>query len=314
VTLAGDPARVEVRVEVRPPWPFRLPRRLGLDRLARMRGNVLHRLIHRDDEPVEIRAVQLAPDRVLFGARARTEELAGWGIWRTRRSLGIDVDLAAFHDRFRFDPVIGASVRAHPQLRPSSRPDPFEALWFAVCEQLIEYERAAVIQRRMIARLGRRDAVTGLRDGPSAAVVAAQAPALLASFDLAQGRALALRRAAQEVASGRVDLDATDPTEQEQGWRRLRAIPGIGSWTVQQLALRGQGRLDQLPAGDLSYVKLVGRLCSDAPPGAPAPRATEEEVVRFFEPYGEWAGLAGAHALVACGMGRSGAAAQQLAA
>jgi 3-methyladenine DNA glycosylase/8-oxoguanine DNA glycosylase len=314
VTIAADPFRVEVRVEVRPPWPFRMPRRLGLDRLARMRGNVLHRLIHREDEPVEVRAVQLAADRVLFGARAGTEELAGWGIWRTRRSLGIDLDLAAFHDRFRFDPLIGASVRAHPQLRPSARPDPFEALWFAVCEQLIEYERAAVIQRRLISRLGRRDAVSGLRDGPSAAAIAAQAPALLASFDLTEGRALALRRAAREVASGRVDLDAGDPAEQERGWRRLRAIPGIGSWTVQMLALRGQGRLDQLPAGDLSYVKLVGRLCSDVPPGAPAPRATEDEVVRFFEPYDGWTGLAGLHALVACGMGATGAAAQQMAA
>jgi 3-methyladenine DNA glycosylase/8-oxoguanine DNA glycosylase len=80
------------------------------------------------------------------------------------------------------------------------------------------------------------------------------------------------------------------------------------------LALRGQGRLDQLPAGDLSYIKLVGRLCSERPPGAPAARATEDEVVRFFEPYGEWAGIAGLHALVAHGMGMTGAGAQQLAA
>jgi 3-methyladenine DNA glycosylase/8-oxoguanine DNA glycosylase len=314
VTLAGGPDRVEVRVEVRPPWPFVMPRRLGLDRLARMRGNVLHRLIHRAGEPVVIRAVQLSADRVLFGAQASSEELARWGIARMRRSLGIDLDLRAFHERFRFDPLIGPSVRANPQLRPSGRPDPFEALSFAVCEQLIEYERAATIQRRLIARLGRRDDASRLRDGPDAAVVAAQAPALLASFDLTEGRASALRRGAREVASGRVDLDAGDPAEQERGWRRLRMIPGIGSWTVQTLALRGQGRLDQLPAGDLSYVKLVGRLLHDGPPGAPAPRANESEVVRLFEPYAPWAGLAGLHALVSQGVGMTGAAAQQLAA
>jgi 3-methyladenine DNA glycosylase/8-oxoguanine DNA glycosylase len=302
VTAGADPDRVEVRVEVRPPWPFRMPRRFGLDRLARMRGNVLHRLIHQGDEPVEIRA------------RARSEELAGWGIARMRRSLGIDLDLSVFHERYRFDPVIGVSVRANPHLRPGARPDPFEALTFAVCEQLIEYERAAAIQRRLIARLGRQAGTGGLRDSPPADVIAAQAPALLASFDLTEGRALALRRAAREVASGRVDLDAADPGEQERGWQRLRAIPGIGSWTVQMLALRGQGRLDQLPAGDLSYIKLVGRLRSRRPPGAPAARATEEEVVRFFEPYGEWAGIAGLHALVAHGMGITGAGAQQLAA
>ncbi|HEX5192556.1 MAG TPA: hypothetical protein VFW09_07115 [Solirubrobacteraceae bacterium] len=312
---AGIDVAVEVRVEVRPPSPFRMPRRLGLDRLARRRGDVVRRLIHRGEEPVEIRAVQLSADRVLFGARARSQELAAWGIARMRRWLGVDLDLRAFHERYRFDPLIGASVRANPQLRPSARPDPFEALWFAVCEQLIEYERAAVIQRRVIARLGRRDPACGLRDGPTAAVLAAQAPALLASFDLTEGRALALRRAAHEVASGRVDLDSADPAVQERGWRRLRAIPGIGSWTVQTLALRGQGRIDQLPAGDLAYVKLVGRLSYDGPPGSPAPRATEEEVARLFEPYGKWAALAALHALVGHGAGLTGAgAAAQLAA
>ncbi len=314
MTPAADAGRIEVRVEVSPPWPFAMPRRLGMDRLARRRGEVLHRLIHVAGEPVVIRAVQLSADRVLFGAQASSAEVAHAGIARMRRALGIDLDLRAFHDRFRFDPLIGPSVRAHPRLRPSARPDPFEALTFAVCEQLIEYERAAMIQRRLIARLGRHDAISGLRDSPSAATIAAQAPALLASFDLTEGRAVALRRAAKEVASGRVDLDADDPHEQERGWRRLRSIPGIGSWTVQMLALRGQGRLDQLPAGDLSYLKLVGRLAHHGPPGAPAPRATEAEVVALFEPYEPWAGLAGLHALVSHGAGLTGAAAQQLAA
>jgi 3-methyladenine DNA glycosylase/8-oxoguanine DNA glycosylase len=92
------------------------------------------------------------------------------------------------------------------------------------------------------------------------------------------------------VASGRVDLD--DP-DHERGWRRLRRIPGIGSWTVQMLALTGQGRLDQLPAGDLSYLKLVGRLKT----GNPRARVDEDEVREFFEPYEPWAGLAGAYAL-----------------
>jgi 3-methyladenine DNA glycosylase/8-oxoguanine DNA glycosylase len=71
------------------------------------------------------------------------------------------------------------------------------------------------------------------------------------------------------------------------------AIRGSGSWTVQTLALSGQGRLDQLPAGDLAYLKLVGRMRS----GSPFARATEEEVEAMFEPYAPWRGLAGIHAL-----------------
>jgi DNA-3-methyladenine glycosylase II len=281
---------IDVRVEVRPRWAYRLPRRLGLDGLIRVRGGVLSRLLHCGGERVVVRVAQLAPDRVLFGAQAGERAVAQWGIERMRLALGVDQELEPFYERFRHDPLIGAAVRADPGLRIAGRPDPFEALSWAICEQLIEYERAAAIQRRLTARLGRRCPVTGLRDAPTAEAIAAQSPALLASLDLSEGRALALWRTAREVATGRVDLH--DP-DHERGWRRLRAVRGIGSWTVQTLAISGQGRLDQLPAGDLAYLKLVGRLRSDDPQA----RASEEEVAEFFEPYRPWAGLAGVYAL-----------------
>jgi 3-methyladenine DNA glycosylase/8-oxoguanine DNA glycosylase len=273
---------------------FSLPLRNGLDGLTRARGGVLHRLVHAGDLPVLVRVAQVSRERVLFGARAVDREAAEWGIERMRLALGIDQDLSAFYERFRFDPLIGRSVRLSPGLRASGKPDPFEALAWAICEQLIEFGRAAAIQRRLIFRLGRRWDWDGrsFRDSPSAGVLAAQAPALLESMDLSAGRSVALVRAAREVASGRVDLfDASEP---ERGWRRLRAIPGVGSWTIQMLALTGQGRLDQLPAGDVAYLKLVGRLRSG---GDPYARATEEEVGEFFAPYAPWAGLAGMHAL-----------------
>ncbi len=289
-----DAYALEVRVEVRPRWVFRLPRRVGLDRVARLRNGVLHRLLHCGNEPVAIRIAQLSPDRVLFGARAGSREVAEWGIERMRATLGVDLDLHPFYERFRFDPLIGAAVRGNPGLRVAARPDPFEALVWAVCEQLIEYERAAAIERRIVAALGRRCAVTGLADVPSASVLAVQAPARLASWDLSETRASALIRAAREVAAGRVDLSDRD---HERGWRRLRRIRGLGSWTLQTLALTGQGRLDQLPAGDLAYLKLVGRLRG----GDPRARATEEEVERLFAPYEPWAGLAGLHALRGAG-------------
>jgi 3-methyladenine DNA glycosylase/8-oxoguanine DNA glycosylase len=286
---------VEVRVEARPRWTFSLPRRGGLDGLARVRGGVLHRLLHAGEEPVLVRVAQLSAECVLFGAQAESRELAQWGIARMRRALGVDQDLREFYDRFRDDSLIGPSVRANPSLRVRGKPDPFEALVWAICEQMIEFERASAIQRRLIHRLGRRCPLSGLRDAPTAEKIASQAPALLASLDLSETRAIALVRAAREVSSGRVDLE--DP-DHERGWRRLAAIRGIGSWTIQMLGLTGQSRLDQLPAGDLAYLKLVGRLRSGGDPWA---RATEEEVVEAFAPYGAWAGLAGLHALRAGG-------------
>ncbi|HEV7772968.1 MAG TPA: hypothetical protein VGO48_06760 [Conexibacter sp.] len=292
-SVSPAPGTRELRVEVRPAWPFRLSRASGPDGVLRVRAGVIHRLLHHgpDDEPVVVRVAQTARDRVLLGAASADPAAAAWGIERMRFALGVDDDLRPFHDRFRDDPLIGAAVRADPAVRLRRRPEPFEALAWAVTEQLIEYVRAAAIQRRIVARLGRHCSHSGLRDLPTAATVAAQAPAQLCAFDLAPKRALAVRRVAEEVASGRVDLHAEDP---EPGWRRLRRIPEIGTWTLSLLALLGQGRYYALPAGDLAYVKLVGRLQSG---GDPRVRATEDEVRAFFAPYGEWAGLAAAYAL-----------------
>jgi 3-methyladenine DNA glycosylase/8-oxoguanine DNA glycosylase len=285
---------VELREEVRPAGPFRLTLRAGMDGVLRLRGGVLERLLHHGDEPVVVRVAQTAGDRVLFGASAHSRAAAAHGIARMRFALGVDEDLGAFRERFLRDPLIGASVRRRPWLRVSRRPEPFEALAWAICGQLVEAERAAAIERRVVASLGRRVPQPGaagraLRDLPAPAALAGTAPALLQSFDLAGSRALTLVRAAREVAAGRVDLHSPD---HERGWRRLRAIPGIGSWTVEKLALHGQGRHDQVPALDLALLKLVGRSLSGGDPHA---RASESEVREFFAPYGEWAGLAVAH-------------------
>lgn len=280
---------VELRREVRPVWPLRLGPG-GMDGVLRRSGTVLQRLIHVDDAQAVVRVAQIASDRVLFGATAERADVADEAIGRMCFALGVDDDLRPFYERFRHDPLIGPSVRARPHMRVRRRPDPFEALAWAICEQLIEFERAAAIERRIVRTMGRRCATTGLRDLPSAATLAAVAPARLQALDLSAGRALALRRAAREVATGRVDLWSA---EHERGWRRLRAIPGIGRWTIEMLGLHGQGRYDLIPAGDVGFLKLVGRLRT----GNPRAKATEEEVREFFAPYDGWAGLAGAHAL-----------------
>ena len=280
---------VELTREVRPVWPFRLPGG-GADGVLRRRGATIERLLHVEGAQAVVRVAQPARDRVLLVAGADSPDVAEEAIARMRFALGVDDDLRPFYERFRFDPIIGRLVRARPHTRVIRRPDPFEALAWAITEQLIEFERAAAIQRRIVYRLGRRCDRTGLRDLPAAATLGGTAPALLQSFDLSAGRAAALRRAAHEVATGRTDLAGPD---HERGWRRLSAIPGIGSWTVEMLALYGQGRYDQIPAGDLGYLRIVGRLSS----GSPRTVATEDEVRAFFEPYGEWAGLAGVHLL-----------------
>src|SRR3954471_22188906 len=259
---------IDHRVEVRPPWPFRLRLQGSLDAQTRVRGQVLVRLLHVGGEPALVRVRQLAADRVLFGAQADRRDVAEEAIARMRFATAVDDDHRAFHDRFRNDPLIGPQVRRNPYLRIRRTPEPFEALLAAITEQLIEVERAGAIQRRIVAALSPRCPRTGCRPYPTPQQVAGAAPARLQACDLSAGRSIALVKAAREVARGRVDL--RDP-DHERGWRRLRAIPGIGPWTIEILALHGQGRHDQIPAGDLGFIKFVGSITSG---GDPRVRAT----------------------------------------
>ncbi len=120
-----------------------------------------------------------------------------------------------------------------------------------------------------------------LRDVPGPATIAGRAPAELESMGLSAGRSLALRAVAGDIATGRCD-----PAEPGADARLLR-VPEIGPWTVQCLGLHGRGDFDSLPAGDLMYLKLVGRLARLGR------RATVEEVEEFYAPYAPFRGLAG---------------------
>jgi len=164
-----------------------------------------------------------------------------------RFALSVDDDLSEFHERFRDDPLIGSSVRSRPHLRCSRRPEPFEALAWAICEQLIDFPRAAAIERRIVRKLGRRCVRSGLLDLPDADRLSRTSPALLQSMDLSHGRAIALTKVAREVASGRADLG--DP-DHENAWRRLRKIPGSA-----------RGRCQSSPAGPRSLRRHARRRC-----------------------------------------------------
>lgn len=290
-----------VEVEVRPPSPYRLPRG-SADRTLRVRGGVATRLLHVGGSPVLVRAWQPGRDRVRFRAEAidpgrvrrpaiamvpcdgpaRPEQLEQ-AIERMRCALWVDVDLSDFHRRFRRDPLVGPLIRRMPTFRPQGRPWPWEALAAAVVGQLIEAQRAALIERRFVGRWGPRlgEGRDALRDVPGPTAIAGRAPAEIESMDLVGKRALALRRLAREVVAGRCKIEDAAADE------RLLAMPQIGPWTVQCLGLFGRNELDSLPAGDLGYVKLIGRLRGEGR------RATIPEIEEFYAPYEPYRGLVG---------------------
>jgi 3-methyladenine DNA glycosylase/8-oxoguanine DNA glycosylase len=292
-------APLVLEAEVRPPSPFRIGRG-STDRTLRVDRGIARRLLQVDCRPVLVRAWQPGPGRVKLRAEAvdparltvppvceellpaGREELAT-AIERMRFALGVDEDMSAFHARFRRDPLVGPIIRRMPGFRPSRRIWPWEALAAAVCGQLIEASRAAVIERRIVGRWGARlgEGSGALRDVPPAALIAGRAPAELQSMDLSGGRSVALRKLATAVARGHCDIDSPSSDA------RFLRVPEIGPWTIQCLALFGRGEADSLPAGDLGYIKLVGLLANLGR------RATVAEVEEFYAPYEPYRGLVG---------------------
>lgn len=288
--------------EVRPPSPYRFPRG-SADRTLRIRAGVATRLLHVGGSPVLVRAWQPDRDRVKFHAEAVDPERVSRpsiamapcsgpagreqleeAIARMRCALWVDVDLSDFYRRFRHNPLVGPLIRRRPGFRPQGRPWPWEALAAAVVGQLIEAKRAALIERRIAGRWGPclGEGHNALRDVPGPTAIAGRAPAEMESMELVGKRAVALRRLARDVAAGRCRID--DPGDDE----RLLGMPQIGPWTVQCLGLFGRNELDSLPAGDLGYIKLVGRL------NGGGRRATIPEVEEFYAPYEPYRGLVGA--------------------
>ena len=292
-----------LEVEVRPPWPYRLPRGGRGDGVARIHAGALVRLVHVDGEPVIVRVYQRRGGEVCFRAGGGDAEQRERAIGLMRFALAVDDDLSAFHREFKNDPFIGPAIRRRPWIRPKRRPFAWEALAWAVTEQLIESSRAAEIQRAMVRRWGRRhEGWSGpgpLRDVPTAEAVAALSQPELQVCDLSAGRSLAMIRCAKEIVAGRVD-----PAEPEDDARLLK-IREIGPWTLQCLGLFGRGDPDSLPAGDLAYVKFVGVAAGLGR------RAMVPEVEDFYARFAPFRGLAGLFSLSHYG-GQFGAAARGL--
>ncbi len=298
-----------LEIEVRPPCPYRLPTHGRMDGVMRLQGGVLTRLLHIAGEPVVVHAWQRRdgavalrahPPVVGLGAHRDRKVPTDGGlsealeraIERMRFAIAVDDDLRPFYAAFKRDPLLGPAIRRRPWLRPKRRPFAWEALAWAVTEQLIESSRAAEIQRRLVRRWGRGCDWTGrgaerrpLRDVPSAEAIAALAPAQLASCDLSPARSVALIKCAREVGAGRAD-----PAEPDAD-ARFGRINEIGAWTLQCLGLFGRGEADSLPAGDLAYVKYVGVAAGLGR------RAMVPEIEDFYARYEPYRGLAGIFSL-----------------
>jgi 3-methyladenine DNA glycosylase/8-oxoguanine DNA glycosylase len=274
---------------VRPPWPSEPPRSAGPGGLVEIKGGVVRRATRIDGEIALAEAVWRG-EEVLLRAHAATEDGAREALRRMRFVLSLDDDLEPFHRAHRADPLLGRIIRARPKLRLLRKPEPFEALAWAVIEQLIDTQAAGNIAWTLTRRHGDRHP-TGPWCAPTPAKLANAAA--LEAAGLAPTQSRTLSRVSRAVARGEVDPAADDQ-------RKLDAIPGVGEWTLAHLDLFGRGIYDVQLRGDVGMRNAYARVA-----GVRTGSVSEAEFDAVLRRYAPWQGLAALY-LVAAGW-RSGA-------
>ena len=173
-------------------------------------------------------------------------------IARVRAWLDLDADPAAIHA------VLGADFPALAGLRVPGTLDGFELAVRAVVGQQVTVAAARTLTTRLVERFGTPLAtpIDGLtRLFPSPAALAAASGDELGQLGLVRQRQAAIHALAQAVSSGQIRLHAGADVAATMD--ALKALPGIGAWTADYIALRALRWPDAFPAGDVALQKAL---------------------------------------------------------
>jgi AraC family transcriptional regulator, regulatory protein of adaptative response / DNA-3-methyladenine glycosylase II len=174
---------------------------------------------------------------------------------RVSRLFDLRADPRTIRSWLGRDRFLAGAVRARPGLRVPGAWDPFELCVRAILGQMVSVQAATTLSGRLVQAFG--EPLRGAPSAPGLTHLFPQAASLagapLETLGLPRARASAIRGLASAVASGALAFD--EPADARGGLEevvaRLTAIPGIGEWTAQYVAMRAFGEPDAFPASDL---------------------------------------------------------------
>lgn len=155
--------------------------------------------------------------------------------------------------------ALGALAGFRPGLRVPGAFDGFEVAVRAILGQQVTVAAARTVAGRFAAAFG--DPVTTPFAGlttvfPPAERIAALPYGRIAKLGMPGARAKTVLALAEAVAGG--ELVLTPNADIEATLDRLRALPGVGEWTAQYIAMRALAWPDAFPHTDLGVMKALG--------------------------------------------------------
>jgi AraC family transcriptional regulator of adaptative response / DNA-3-methyladenine glycosylase II len=226
--------------------------------VERVTDGVYRRSVVVEGDPGVIEVSLSGPGRLTVTAHLAHPNRLIHVVQRVRRLCNLDFDLAAANTTLSRDPLLAAQIEARPGLRAPGVWDPFEVGVRAIIGQQVSVAGAGTIAGRLVERHG--TAIGGL--APFGLTHLFPTPEVLAGADLeaiglTSARISAIRGFAGAVSEGSLRLDRSLAFEELVG--AVVALPGLGPWTAEYLALR-MGEPDAFPAGDLGLRRAVERL------------------------------------------------------
>lgn len=179
-------------------------------------------------------------------------------VGRCRRLLDLDADPVAVDALLARDPALAPLVAAAPGRRVPRTVDPDEFALRVVLGQQVSTTAARTHAGRLVVARGEvvADPTGGLTHlFPRPADLTDLGPD---DFRAPRSRRETLTRLAAALASGEVDLGPG--ADRDAARASLAALPGIGPWSVEVIAMRSLGDPDAFPAGDLGVRKALDTL------------------------------------------------------
>jgi AraC family transcriptional regulator, regulatory protein of adaptative response / DNA-3-methyladenine glycosylase II len=237
------------------------------------------------------------PDKQSLGVRIRfpNVRLLPAIVARVRRAFDLGADIETIDHHLSGDRVLAPLVARRPGLRAPGGWDGFEIAIRAVLGQQISVSAARRLAGQLVALHGRAVPKSFLIH-PDLSHVFPTAKRLASASSIGLGMPAARLTTLKKVA----EVTLVDPNlfrpfgSIEETIARLRAIPGVGEWTAQYIALRALREMDAFPATDIGLLRSISSV--DGEKTSPANLLNRAESWRPWRAYAAqhlWAADAG---------------------
>ena len=155
-----------------------------------------------------------------------------------------------------------------------TRPNTFETLVLTILEQQVSLASAYAAFQRLKEKLPQitPNAILKMSDEE------------LRSCSFSRQKMVYVRELAGAICTGRINLQQMEKEEDEVVRKELKALKGIGNWTVDIYLLHALQRIDIFPLGDLALINAI-RMVNKAP-------LTKEEIAVLGEAWRPYRSIA----------------------